>query len=61
MEEANQFEGVVRYATNDLEIMIPAANPKNMQSLKDPGRADVSLSMPNPEWEGVANQIADSL
>jgi ABC-type molybdate transport system substrate-binding protein len=61
MEQANQVKGVVQYATNDLEIMIPAANPKNIQSLKDLGRADVALSMPNPEWEGVANQIASSL
>jgi len=61
MEQANQVKGVVQYATNDLEIMIPAANLKNIQSLKDLGRADVALSMPNPEWEGVANQIASSL
>jgi len=61
MEQANRVKGVVRYATNDLEIMIPASNPKNIQSLKHLGRAAVSLSMPNPEWEEVANQIADSL
>jgi hypothetical protein len=35
MEQANQVKGIVRYATNDLEVMIPAANPKNIQSLKD--------------------------
>lgn len=61
MEEANQVKGVVQYATNNLAIMIPASNPKHIQSLKDLGRDDVRLSMPNPEWEGVANQIADSL
>jgi ABC-type molybdate transport system substrate-binding protein len=61
MEQANQVKGIVQYATNDLEVMIPAANPKNIQSLKDLGRSDVTLSMPNPAWEGVANQIADSL
>jgi ABC-type molybdate transport system substrate-binding protein len=61
MERANQVKGVVQYATNDLEVMIPAANPKNIHSLKDLGRADVALSMPNPAWEGVASQIADSL
>jgi ABC-type molybdate transport system substrate-binding protein len=61
MEQTNQVKGVVQYATNDLEIMIPSSNPKNIQSLKDLGREDVRLSMPNPEWEGVANQIAASL
>jgi molybdate transport system substrate-binding protein len=52
MEESNQVKGVVQYASNDLEIMIPASNPKHIQSLKDRGREDVRLSMPNPEWEG---------
>lgn len=61
MEQAHLVKEVVPYATNDLEIMIPAANPKKIQSLKDLERADVALSMPNPEWEGVANQIADTL
>ena len=61
MEQANQVKGIVQYATNDLEIMVPAANPKNIQSLKDLGRPDVALSMPNPAWEGVAKQISDSL
>jgi ABC-type molybdate transport system substrate-binding protein len=61
MEQANQVKGIVQYATNDLEIMIPAANPKNIQSLKDLGRPDIALSMPNPAWEGVAKQISNSL
>ena len=61
MEQANQVKGIVQYAANDLEIMIPAANPKHIQSLKDLGRPDIALSMPNPAWEGVAKQISDSL
>jgi ABC-type molybdate transport system substrate-binding protein len=61
MEQHGQVKGVVPYATNDLAIMIPAGNPKGIQSLKDLGRPDIRLSMPNPQWEGVANQISDSL
>jgi molybdate transport system substrate-binding protein len=61
MEQTGQVKDVVPYATNDLAIMVPAGNPKNIQSLKDLGRPDVRLSMPNPEWEGIANQIGDSL
>jgi ABC-type molybdate transport system substrate-binding protein len=61
MEQHGQVNGVVQYATNDLEIMVPAANPKGIQSLKDLGRAEIRLSMPNPQWEGVANQIGASL
>ena len=52
---------VVEYATNTLAIMVPAGNPRHIVSLKDLGRADIKLSMPNPQWEGVANQIADAL
>ncbi len=61
MEEKHQVKDVTEYATNTLEIMVPAGNPKGIQTLKDLGRADLKLSMPNPEWEGVANQIGDSL
>ncbi len=61
MEQSGEVKGVVSYATNDLEIMIPGGNPKNIQSLKDLGRPEIRLSMPNPQWEGVANQIGASL
>ena len=61
MLEKHQVEQSVPYATNDLEIMIAAGNPHHIGSLADLGRKDVRLSMPNPQWEDVANQIADSL
>jgi ABC-type molybdate transport system substrate-binding protein len=61
MEQHGRVKGVVEYATNDLEIMVPAGNPKKIQSLNDLARLDLRLSMPNPQWEGIANQIADSL
>jgi ABC-type molybdate transport system substrate-binding protein len=61
MEQSGQVKNVVRYATNDLAIMVQAGNPKHIRSLEDLGRPDVTLSMPNPQWEGVANQIAASL
>jgi ABC-type molybdate transport system substrate-binding protein len=61
MEKQNQVEKPVHYATNDLGIMVSKSNPKKIQSLRDLARADIRLSMPNPEFEGVAGQIADSL
>ncbi len=61
MEQAGEVTSVVTYATNTLEIMIPKGNPKAIHSLLDLGRAGIRLSMPNPEWEGVANQIMSSL
>jgi ABC-type molybdate transport system substrate-binding protein len=61
MEKAGQLHGVVPYATNDLAIMVHAGNPHGIHSLNDLARPGIRLSMPNPEWEGVANQIAASL
>jgi len=61
MKNNGQVKDVAEYATNDLEIMVHAGNPRHIHSLQDLGRADLLLSMPNPQWEGVANQIAASL
>lgn len=53
--------GYVTYATNVLEIMVRAGNPKHIRGLQDLGRSGVRLSMPNPAWEGVARLIQASL
>ncbi len=47
----------VPYASNDLAIMVRAANPKHIESLRDLGRPDVRIAMPNPQTEGIARQI----
>lgn len=61
MESKGAVKDVVEYATNNLAIMVPAGNPNHIESLKDLGRPELKLSMPNPEWEGVANQIGAAL
>lgn len=61
MESAGQLHAVVPYATNDLAIMVAKGNPSGIHSLNDLAQPAIRLSMPNPEWEGVANQIAASL
>jgi ABC-type molybdate transport system substrate-binding protein len=61
MEKEGQVKNVVEYTTNDLAIMVRAGNPKHIRSLQDLGKPNLLLSMPNPQWEGVANQIAASL
>ncbi len=61
MESTGQVENVVEYATNNLEIMVPAGNPQHIAGLKDLANPSLKLSMPNPEWEGVANQIGAAL
>ncbi len=61
MESAGKVEHVVEYATNNLEIMVPKGNPQHITGLKDLSNPALRLSMPNPEWEGVANQIGEAL
>jgi ABC-type molybdate transport system substrate-binding protein len=51
----------VPYATNTLTIMVPKGNPSHVTSLADLGKPDIRLAMPNPEFEGIARQIAASL
>jgi molybdate transport system substrate-binding protein len=51
----------VPYVTNTLTIMVPKGNPAHVHRLSDLGRADIRLAMPNPEFEGVAQQIRESL
>lgn len=45
------------YASNTLAILVRAGNPLRIRSLRDLGRVNVRVVMPNPEWEGVAEQI----
>ncbi|MDT7953542.1 MAG: substrate-binding domain-containing protein [Acetobacteraceae bacterium] len=52
---------IVAFATNDLTIMVPAGNPGHVASLADLARPDLAVSMPNPQFEGVAQQIRASL
>jgi molybdate transport system substrate-binding protein len=57
---AARVDTPISYATNTLTIMVRAGNPKHIASLGDLGRSDVSISMPNPQWEGIARQIEAS-
>src|SRR5246500_653095 len=43
MEQHGLVEGFVGYATNNLEIMVTAGNPKKMHSLNDLARPDLCL------------------
>lgn len=54
------FADTVDYARNPLAIMVAKGNPKHIEGLQDLGRADVRVSMPNPQWEGIAKQIEAS-
>ncbi len=52
---------VTIYASNDLEIMTYKGNPYHITGLKSFANPNLTLSMPNPEWEGIARQIKASL
>lgn len=51
------FSDTVAYAYNKLAIMVQKGNPKRIKSLKDLGRKDVRIAMPNPEFEGIGKRI----
>jgi molybdate transport system substrate-binding protein len=51
----------VPYVTNTLTIMVPLGNPAHVVGLADLGRPGLRLAMPNPEFEGVAQQIRAAL
>jgi ABC-type molybdate transport system substrate-binding protein len=54
---ADHFSSTVTYAKNRLAIMVHEGNPKGISGLKDLGRPDVRVSMPNPAWEGIGKII----
>lgn len=45
------------YASNTLAILVRSGNPLHIRSLRDLGRPGVRVVMPNPKWEGVAEQV----
>jgi molybdate transport system substrate-binding protein len=61
IEEGLLEPPAVPYVTNRLAIMVPAGNPGHVAVLADLGKPEVRLAMPNPEFEGIARQIQDSL
>lgn len=56
-EMEDYFSETRLYAKNSLTLMVQKGNPKNIQGLQDLKRKDLRISMPNPEWEGVGEQI----
>lgn len=60
VQMSNSLSDTATYAYNKLAIMVQAGNPKQIHSMKDLGRDDVKVSMPNPAWEGVAKNIEEA-
>jgi ABC-type molybdate transport system substrate-binding protein len=54
------FSDTAAYANNKLAIMVAKGNVKKIKGLKDLGRKEVRVSMPNPEWEGIGKLIEEA-
>jgi ABC-type molybdate transport system substrate-binding protein len=59
-EKHGYFSEIRPYYRNRLAIMVREGNPKAIRSLEDLGREDVSVSMPNPETEGIARKAIEA-
>jgi len=56
------FSGLADYAANRLAIMTAAGNPARLKDWQDLARPDLQLCMPNPQFEGIAqNAIIPAL
>lgn len=54
------FSQTTTYAKNKLAIMVYKGNPKNIKTLNDLGKPNIRVSMPNPQWEGIAGRITEA-
>jgi len=60
VQMSQYFTDTTTYAYNKLAIMVAKGNPKKIKGVKDLGRKDVRVSMPNPAWEGIAKRIEEA-
>ncbi len=51
------FADTTAYAYNKLAIMVRKGNPGKISGLKDLGRKEILVAMPNPEFEGIGKKI----
>jgi len=60
--DAGKLEGEGKsFIKNKLGIMVQKRNPKNIKSLNELGMPGIKLANPNPETEGIAKKIKESL
>lgn len=57
MEKSGQATLSKAYAGNRLAIMVREGNPKGIQSLRDLGRDEIKVSMPDSKIEDIGNKI----
>lgn len=59
-EMADYFDRTEVYTHNKLAIMVAEGNPLNIKGLRDLGRENLKVSMPNPLWEGIGKRIEEA-
>jgi len=59
-EMTNYFDRTEVYTYNKLAIMVAKGNPLKIKGLRDLGRKDLKVSMPNPLWEGIGKRIEEA-
>lgn len=57
IEKTGTVSPYYTYAENKLALMTYKDNPQHITGLKDLGKPGITISMPNPQYEGVARQI----
>jgi molybdenum ABC transporter molybdate-binding protein len=61
MMSAGKVTHAVNYVSNDLQIMVPAGNPRHITSLKDLAKPGLRVALPNPAFEGIGKQVQAAL
>ncbi len=59
--EQDLLEEPQEYTSNDLAILVAAGNPLDLRGWADLARPDVRVAMPNLQFEGVAELIAEAI
>lgn len=57
---ADYFSHTQVYCYNSICLMVPQGNPAKISTLNDLANSNVRISMPNPQWEGIGEQIKTS-
>lgn len=59
-EMAHYFDRTEVYTHNKLAIMVAKGNPLKIKGLRDLGRKNLKVCMPNPLWEGIGKRIEEA-
>ncbi len=61
LKDKNLISSFVKYATNDLSMIVKKSNPKQINTLEDLARPNINIAIPNPATEGIGQLVLDAL